>query len=107
MRERWNKKDRFSSPRRHEDEEIVQNGLSITPERMLEMVQHNIPLNNNNLAVTYDEGYGDLSFDVPLQYQRGVDIGDAWEAQEDVKAKFGKRINEMRADGSFFTSKNE
>lgn len=91
--------DYFSRPRRHDDEEPVQSGLAVTPAQMMELAEKGIPITPQNLGVSYDEGYSDLSFDVPTQYQRGIDIADMWEAQEDVKRKFGKNLRQLKADG--------
>lgn len=91
-----------SKPRRRDDEEQVQNGLAITPEQMQEMTLKGVPIASQNLGITYDEGYSNTSFDVPMEYQRGVDISDAWEAREDVTKRFNKVYKE--ASDAFFAS---
>lgn len=78
--------DRFSRPRRTADEQDVQSGLSYTPQEMLKMAQNGEPITPLNLnQVEVEEGYSNLNFDTPLQYQRGIDIGDCWEAEMSSK----------------------
>lgn len=90
--------DRFSKPRRTEDEQDVQNGLSYTPQEMLKMAQNGEPISPLNLSmVEVEEGYGKLDFDTPLPYQRGVDIGDCWEAEQTSK----KRLKSAKDNGLF------
>lgn len=93
---------RFSRPRRRDDEEIVQSGLAVTPSMMLEMAEHNIPIAAQNLGLTYDEGVSKLDFDVPLEYQRGIDISDAWEERERIKGKFREGLKNVK-----FESQND
>lgn len=89
--------DKFSVCRRFDDEQEVQNGLSMTPSQMFDMAQKGLPITTRNLGVTYDEGYNDLEFDPPMEYRRGIDVGDLYEARHDVKTKFRK----LRDDGRF------
>lgn len=71
------------------DETDVQNGLSYTPQEMLEMAKNGEPISPLNLnQVEVEEGYERLNFDTPLPYQRGVDIGDCWEAEQSSKKNF-------------------
>lgn len=89
-------RDRFSLPRRRDDEEPVRNDLAVTPSKMLELVDLNVPISSQNAGLTFDEGYGKLDFDPPAEYTRGVDIGDLWELRMSVKDKFRRLRDEGR-----------
>lgn len=81
-------RDIFSKPRRLENEEQVQSGLALTPSEMMEMANKGVPITPQNFdGLQYDEGYSKLDFDVPIEYRRGIDIGDCWEAEMDAKAR--------------------
>lgn len=77
---------------RHSDEQVVQNGLAVTPSQMMELASQGIPISPNNLGLGFEEGVSDLDFTPPLQYQRGIDIGDLYEAREDSKAKIKRPL---------------
>lgn len=81
------RKSNYSRPRRHDEEEQVITGLSVSPSDMIEMTMRNEPITPQNLGMVYDEGYSKLDFEPPIQFKRGIDIGDAWEAQMDSKRK--------------------
>lgn len=81
-------RDVFSRPRIVGDEELVQSGLALSPEEMMSLMVDGKTITPMNLSgVDYDEGYSKLDFDVPLEYQRGVGLGECWEAEMDSKAK--------------------
>lgn len=81
---------RFSFIKRHEFEEDVQNGLSVTPQRMLELTNKGIPISSQLNALVFDEGVSALDFEPPLECTRGVDLADLWEARENLKVKVRK-----------------
>lgn len=83
-------KDRQFRPvvcKRHSFESQVQNGLGLSPARMFELAQKGIPVSSQLSAAVYDEGVSVLDFEPPLEHTRGVDIGDLWEARENLKTK--------------------
>lgn len=82
-----NRKTRFSYCKRHSFESDVQNGLAVTPAKMLQMAEHGIPITAQLSGAVYDEGVSNLDFTPPLECTRGVDIGDLWEARENLKSK--------------------
>lgn len=75
------------------DDAVVQNGLALTPSQMMDMQDKGIPITTQNLGVTYDDGYSSLDFNVPLEYQRGIDMADLWEARENSKKKMRKAFS--------------
>lgn len=86
-----NRRQVFSHCVRHGLDIDVQNGLAITPSQMYDMAQKGIPVAAQNLGIMYDEGYSELDFTPPLEYRRGIDIADAFEARMDAKAKLRKQ----------------
>lgn len=94
----------FSKPRRmakalrHGDDVFVQNGLAVTPSQMLEMAADGVPISSVNAEFMYDDGQRTPP-DVPvLDRQRGVDLGDLWEHQQDIRYKMKKLYNMKGAD---------
>lgn len=77
-----------SRPRRQADEQVVQNGLALTPAQMDDMVKHNIPIAPQNLGLSYDDGVSSLNFETPPEYVRGVDIGELWELGQGTNRRF-------------------
>lgn len=86
----------YSAPKRMETESVVQNGLSVTPAQMYEMVQRGIPVSSQNLGLTYDPGASDLKdFEPPLEFRRGVDICSLWETQQEIKGRSKKAYSKL------------
>lgn len=97
-------RNRFAHCVRHDGETEVINGQAMTPSQMFDMAQKGLPITTQNLGVTYDEGYSNLDFNPPLEYRRGVDIGDLYEARMDAKVK----LRGLRDRGQFVrTQQNE
>lgn len=66
----------------------VRPGLSYTPAQMAEMVSRGIPVSNFT-SEQFDDGTSSRQFeDLLLENTRGVDINDAWNAQQDARKKF-------------------
>lgn len=84
-------RDRFVAPQRRENEPIVQNGLAITPTDMYELQQKGIPISVPSLGELYDEGYSNLDFTPPLEYTRGVDLNDLYEAGQKGRERLVQR----------------
>lgn len=65
----------------------IQSGLAVTPSEMMTLSEHGVPISSQvDESLFYD---GDSSFKVsidPMQ-MRGVDINDAWNAEQDSKAR--------------------
>lgn len=78
---------RFSRPHTRDYETPVQSGLAVTPAQMLDLTARGIPISPANLGLQYDSGYSDLDFNTPLEYTRGVDIGQLWEERENAKQR--------------------
>ena len=65
----------------------VQSDLAVTPAKMLTDSEHGIPIKSQiDDSLFYD---GDLSESIscPIEYTRGMDINDAWNAEMDAKTK--------------------
>lgn len=80
---------RFSAPKRKYYEPIVQNNLAVTPEQLAEMTAKGIPISTNNLSGGFEETTTS-GHDVPMEFQRGVDLNDVWNAKETAKKKARK-----------------
>ena len=69
----------------------VEKGLSTTPAQMWDLASQGKPIGSYMLSddLFYD-GDPYQTYDVPLDRQRGIDINDMWNAQENLKKKFHK-----------------
>lgn len=94
----------ISRCKRSAGDPIVQNGLAMTPSQMAELAIQGIPVNNQTLAAYYDEGYSHLSYDMPLDIQRGIDVAQLWEE----KQRIGKKVvNAHKAEIDFYGPTNQ
>ena len=78
---------RVSICKRHDVDRPVQDGLAFTPARMLELAEQGIPVSTQTAASSFDDGYTQLEFEPNLELQRGIDMADLWEAQQNVREK--------------------
>lgn len=73
--------------KRRKNEEIVQNGLALTPAQILKMAEAGIPAssaNNPNLV----DGSKENNWIVPIEERRGIDMADLWNERQDIKQRF-------------------
>lgn len=66
--------------------ESTVNGLAVTPSDMHRMVDRGIPVSPANDALFFD-GTPNVTFDLPIEDARGVDVNDIWNAQQDSRRK--------------------
>lgn len=66
--------------------ESTVNGLAVTPADMHRMVDRGIPVTPANDALFFD-GTPNVTFDLPIEDARGVDVNDIWNAQQDSRRK--------------------
>lgn len=66
--------------------ESTVNGLAVTPADMHRMVDRGIPVSPSNDALFFD-GTPNVTFDLPIEDARGVDVNDIWNAQQDARRK--------------------
>ncbi|MBR6292843.1 MAG: hypothetical protein IKR33_08605 [Bacteroidales bacterium] len=88
--------NRFAHCVRHDGEQEVVNGQALTPTQMDALTQQGIPISTNNVGIEYETGSEQLDFEPPLEFRRGVDIGDVFEAHQDVKNRFRRFRDEGR-----------
>lgn len=77
---------------RQSHEPIVQNNLAVTPADMMRMTELGKPISTQILGAEYYDGRDKLDFECNLEYRRGVDINDMWNAQHDGKDKVKKAL---------------
>lgn len=73
--------------RRSENDIPVNGKLALTPSKMMALAEKGIPISSQNLGNQYFEGEVNPSWDVPLDRQRGVDVNDMWNHNENVRKK--------------------
>lgn len=89
-------------PRTMSHESHTQNGLAYTPAQMMAAADMGVPISTHNLPdnLFFDGVQGDLSFDIPIDMKRGVDIADCWESSRTAKKKAKKGLkNDIRVFG--------
>lgn len=77
-------KNRFASAKCKDSDLPVQGNLAVTPAQMAKMAANGVAI-SSQIAGNFNDGSTDVSFDVPLQQVRGLDIVDYWEAQKDSR----------------------
>lgn len=83
---------------RHGNEEVVRNGLAVTPSQALELTNQGVSIsamNSSNFQKVEGQSYKDWS--VPMEYQRGVDVlADGYQAQQRVRGRLRDVITETQ-----------
>lgn len=75
----------------------VRGDLSYTPAQMYEAAKAGIPISTQNISQLPSNDFTDEeSWIVPIEYRRGQDIADIWNAQRDARAKIVAAYNEKR-----------
>lgn len=75
----------------------VRGDLSYTPAQMYEAAKAGIPISAQNISQLPSNDFTDEeSWIVPIEYRRGQDIADIWNAQRDARAKIVAAYNEKR-----------
>lgn len=81
----------FAKNQNNPSEKDVLNDLSYTPAEMATMSQRGASISLDTLSsqASYDT---DMSFNIPFELIRGVDVNDAWEMQRNAS----KRVSKFR-----------
>lgn len=75
----------------------VRGDLSYTPTQMYEAAKAGVPISTQNISQLPSNDFTDEeSWIVPIEYRRGQDIADIWNAQRDARAKIVAAYNEKR-----------
>jgi hypothetical protein len=86
------------------DEDIkVVPDLAITPSQMLKLAEKGLPISNQSLASEYYDGDVNIDWNVPLDRQRGVDVNEMWNKEQDVK----KAMKNMTKDAKRYHDKRK
>ena len=67
------------------DGKLVPQGLAVTPAKMAQLAERGVAVSVPNSAVTLQDGVPNPVLDITQM--RGVDISDAWNAEQDAKKK--------------------
>lgn len=83
---------------RGEHEPVVQNGLAITPAKMLELQNMGFSISSQNARMLDDVRPDDMRhMNVPMEYRRNFDIADAFQSHMEFNKKVHKAIDEFKA----------
>lgn len=75
----------------------VRGDLAYTPSQMYEAAKAGVPISAQNISqLPSDDFIDENSWVVPIEYRRGQDIADVWNAQRDARAKIVAAYNEKR-----------
>lgn len=70
-------------------------GLAYTPAEMLKLAERGVPISSATIDSNFFDGQVNPAWDVPIERQRGIDVSDVWQAQQDARSNLRK----ARADG--------
>lgn len=87
-----------SSAIRKQNEEVVQNGLAVTPSLSLELTQQGLSISSMNTVNSLKfNGDTDKDWSVPVEFQRGVDaLADGYQQQQTARTKIRKVVLEAQ-----------
>jgi hypothetical protein len=75
----------------------VRGDLAYTPAQMYEAAKAGVPISAQNISqLPSDDFMDEESWIVPVEYRRGQDIADIWNAQRDARAKIVAAYNDKR-----------
>lgn len=80
---------KFAETHLKDFEELVRPNLAYDVSHLEELRQKGIPISAPNMDQYYD-GSPDVTFDLPLDRRRGVDLNDLYQAAETGKKKVSK-----------------
>lgn len=80
---------RLASIELHENEEPVNGNLAYDIPTLNDMREKGLPISSTVESMYYD-GTSNVSFDLPLDQQRGVDIADLWAEDKMIHRKLSK-----------------
>lgn len=90
----FHKKQKTCIIKRSSEENPVQEGLAVTPEKMYEMNGQGIAISTQNLPESmFLQGTTENSFYIEPDYRRGVDTAQLWEEAQTSKKKMRKARN--------------
>lgn len=92
---------RFATCVRHDDDIPVESDLALTPAQMEIMTNNGTPVSTQLIAGNFEDGVPNPSDDMPLVYQRGADIVDAWVASKDAEQKIGHAKSKFKQYSNF------
>ena len=85
-----------STATRKENEEVVQNGLAVTPSLSLELTRQGLSISAMNTINSLKfNGDSDRDWSVPVEFQRGIDVmADGYQQQQSARGKIRKVVLE-------------
>lgn len=89
----------------NDHEHPVQAGLAIPPSEIDRMRMQGIPVSSSNLEYMYYDGVPDPSFDLPIDFHRGIDAADVWNASK-IAQRNVSRAKKKMADAAYRFSRD-
>ena len=80
---------KMTAPKYQKHETKVRSGLSTTPAQMWDLMIQGKPISSFELDPSlFNDGDPYQTYDLSLDQQRGIDVNDMWNAQQNAKRKF-------------------
>lgn len=95
----WKSVPTIAVAERGKDDPIVQNGLSISPREMMDLTRQGFAIGAQN-ARMLQEVKSMAVGEVPLEFRRGFDMADGYQAQQSVRDK-ARQVRSKLMDGTF------
>ena len=73
-----------------EGEAVTRQGLAYTPADMERMTAQGIPVSSQEIAARFYDGDHGSDFNVTSDREKGVDVNDLWEQDNDIREKARK-----------------
>lgn len=80
----------FCSAQRQVGEQIVQNGLALTPADVLRSAESGVPVASLMQASNFSDGHLGSDWNLDLSDRRGIDIGHLYQEQMEARSKMRK-----------------
>lgn len=84
----------YCSAKRKLGEQIVQNGLALTPADVLRSAEAGVPVASLMQASNFSDGHLGSDWNIDLADRRGIDIGHLYQEQMESRYKMRKAHNE-------------
>lgn len=78
------------SCKRKVGEQVVQNGLAMTPSDVLRAAESGTPVSSLMTASNFSDGHFGSDWDIPLEDRRGIDMGHLYQEQMESRSKMRK-----------------
>ena len=89
-------KNRLCKTRTSVDDIPVRPNLAVTPAQMAKMTEQGVAV-SSQIASDFNDGETNVSFDLPVDRVRGMDIVELWESEKTARQRIKSHIDANKA----------